>query len=315
MITGATGLAGRNITTILSKRGDDIVGGDIQVNRVSRDDPLREHIDLRQLDVRDESQIVELLKQTQPDIIYHMAAVVPISIAMATPVVPLETNIIGTVNLFQAVRKAALDPCIVMGGSSEEYGVIHPKEIPVDEDQPLRPSNPYAVSKVAQSLLGLQYHRSYGLRVVIGRAFNLTGPGQIPAYACSAFAKQIAEIEAGTSEPVVRVGNLLPKRDYNDIRDVARAYVLLGQSAQSGEIYNICTGHPYSMQEILDKLTKLAGVEIRVEVDPDRVRAAENPLIIGDNSKLVSATGYKPTYTIDQTLQDVLEYWRGVLKQ
>lgn len=318
LITGAAGFAGRYLAALLADRGEEIVGGDLHVDRIGADDPLRCRLDLREVDVRSEDRIAPVLEDVRPDVIYHMAAVVPIALALESPALPLNTNILGTANLFQAIRKVGIDARIVMGGSSEEYGRILPGEAPVAEDQPLRPSNPYAVSKVAQTLLGVQYFRSYGLKVMVGRAFNLTGPGQPPEYACSAFARQIAQIEADLAEPVVRVGNLTPRRDYNDIRDIVRGYALLAERGEPGEIYNICTGQAYSIQEILDRLVAMARVDIRVEVDPARVRPAENELIIGDNRKLVAATGFRPTYPIERTLGDVLDYWRsqvGVAKE
>ena len=310
LITGASGLAGRKLAAILSVEGRAIVGGDLNVDALLADDPLRSQVQLLELDVRQAERIAEVLADVRPDTIYHMAAVVPIRIALETPAAPLETNVIGTANLLEAVRKVGLNPRIVMAGSSEEYGRIYPDEVPVNEDQPLRPSNPCGVSKVAQTLLGIQYAHSYGMDIVVGRGFNLTGPGQSPDYACPSFARQIAEIEAGLAEPVVRVGNLSARRDYNDVRDIANGYVLLAEKGVAGEIYNVCTATAHSMWDILDRLIALSGVEIRIEVDPARVRPVENPLIIGDNRKLVAATGYQPNYTLDQTLTDVWNTWR-----
>lgn len=311
LITGASGLAGRILAEVLSAQGPVIVGGDLNVDALPTDDPLRGQVRMLELDVRQAERLADVLAETRPDTIYHMAAVVPIRIGLETPAAPLEANVIGTANLLEAVRKVGLNPRIVMAGSSEEYGRIYRDEVPVSEDQPLRPSNPYGVSKVAQTLLGIQYAHTYGMDLVVGRGFNLTGPGQSPDYACPAFARQIAEIESGLAEPVVRVGDLSARRDYNDVRDIARGYALLAEKGVAGEIYNVCTGTAHSMREIVDRLIALSGMAIRVEVDPARVRPAENPLIIGDNSKIVAATGYRPDYSLDQTLTDVLNTWRG----
>ncbi|MBU1877962.1 MAG: GDP-mannose 4,6-dehydratase, partial [Chloroflexi bacterium] len=196
-------------------------------------------------------------------------------------------------------------------GSSEEYGLVRPDEVPITEKQPLRPLSPYAVSKVTQDLLGYQYHRSYGLRIVRTRAFNHSGPRQLDALVIPAFARQIAEIEAGHREPVIWVGNLESRRDFTDVRDVVRAYWLALECGTPGQVYNICSGHTHTIQEILDILLSLATVPIEVHIDPQRMRPSDVPLVQGDFSRFHAATGWQPQIPLHQLLADVLADWRA----
>ena len=309
-ITGALGFAGRKLAERLLADGHDLFGAYLLPGEI-RNDPLERRIGLFQMDVRDETQIVRVLTELKPDILFHLAAIVPIHLSIKAPAATMEVNVVGTTHLLEAVRKSELDCRILLPGSSEEYGLIHPDEAPVTEDQPLRPTNPYGVSKAAQTLLGLQYFRMYGLKIICARPFNMTGPGQTPDYACPAFARQIAMIEKGLVPPVVRVGNLSPRRDYSDIRDIMRAFVLLAERGRPGEVYNMCSGQAIGVGDMLNRLLALARVKIDVQVDPALARPVENELVLGSNAKLAAATGYQPAYTFDQTLTDVLDYWRS----
>jgi len=311
LITGVLGFAGRKLADLLAGQGHQVFGARLRSDRPAGDVPLSRRVKFVTLDVLKEDRIRHVLEQVRPEMIYHLAAVVPIRVSMdPQPARAMEVNVVGTVNLLEAVRKSGASPRILLPGSSEEYGLIYPHETPVTEEQPLRPSNPYGISGAAQTLLGLQYFRAYGLHVISVRPFNMTGPGQSPDYACPAFARQIARIETGQAEPVVRVGNLSPQRDFNDVRDVMRACAMLTEKARPGEIYNLCSGQARSMREILDSLLAMSRAKIKVQVDPDRVRPVENELVVGDNRKLVAPTGYTPRYSLEQTLADVLDYWR-----
>jgi GDP-4-dehydro-6-deoxy-D-mannose reductase len=203
-----------------------------------------------------------------------------------------------------------LSPRVHIAGSSEEYGLVLPHEVPLREDSPLRPLSPYAVSKVAQDLLAYQYWRSYQLHVVRTRGFNHTGPRRGEVFVTSNFSRQVAEIERGMREPVVHVGNLESVRDFTDVRDMVRAYWLALERGEPGEVYNICSGRGYSAQQVLDILLGLAHVKVEVRQDPARMRPSDVTLLLGDCSKFRSATGWEPTIPFEVTLKDLLEHWR-----
>jgi GDP-4-dehydro-6-deoxy-D-mannose reductase len=230
------------------------------------------------------------------------------------PAETMSTNITGQTNLFEAIRALGLDPTVQIACSSEEYGLVYPDETPIKETNPLRPLSPYAVSKVGQDFLGYQYFQSYGLKVIRTRGFNHTGPRRGDVFVTSNFAKQLATIEAGLAEPVIRVGNLDAIRDFTDVRDMVRAYWLAVTCGRPGEVYNIATGHGISIRELLDRLIALSGVEVRIETDPDRLRPSDVEILIGDASKFRADTGWEPRIPFDQTLRDVLDYWRGRLQ-
>ena len=314
LVTGILGFAGRALLDALADTGHRIFGAFFEPEAPAADDPIRQAVELVSLDVCRQEQCIDVLTRIKPDFIYHLAAVVPIHLAFSNPSHTLEVNVLGTANLLEAVRKSGLSPRILLPGSSEEYGLIYPHEAPVTEEQPLRPSNPYGISKVAATLLGLQYFRNFGLQVIACRPFNMTGPGQAPDYACPAFARQIAMIEAGLCQPVIQVGSLSSKRDFSDVRDVMGACVRLLEKGTPGEIYNMCSGQAVSIREVLDRLLSMSDAKIEVRVDADKLRASENPLIVGDNRKLVAAIGYEPRYSLDQTLRDVLNYWRARIR-
>ncbi len=213
-----------------------------------------------------------------------------------------------------AARKAgAPDPVVMIACSAEEYGPVAPDELPINEQHPLNPTNPYAFSKVMQDYHALLYFRAHGLKTVRTRAFNQTGPGQSPIFVVSDFAKQVAEIEAGTHEPVLKVGNLEARRDFSDVRDLASAYWLAVRKGEAGEAYNACSGIAFSVREILDMLLSCSPAAIRVEVDPSRLRPLDIPELRGDNFKLRSVTGWEPHIPMEQTVRDVLDYWRRTM--
>jgi GDP-4-dehydro-6-deoxy-D-mannose reductase len=208
------------------------------------------------------------------------------------------------------VRTLRLDPTIQIACSSEEYGLVHPDEVPIKETNPLRPLSPYAVSKVGQDFLGYQYFQSYGLKVIRTRGFNHTGPRRASVFVTSSFARQLATIEAGLAEPVLKVGNLDAVRDFTDVRDMVRAYWLAVTQGRPGEAYNIATGHGITIRDLLAKLIELVGVEVKVETDPARLRPSDVEILIGDSSKFRADTGWEPRIPFDQTLRDLLDYWR-----
>jgi GDP-4-dehydro-6-deoxy-D-mannose reductase len=204
-----------------------------------------------------------------------------------------------------------IDPAIQIAGSSEEYGLVYPDEVPIRETNPLRPLSPYGVSKVAADRLGFQYHRSYGMRIVITRSFNHTGPRRGEVFVTSNFAKQIVEIEKGKREPIIRVGNLEAQRDFSDVRDVVRAYWLSLEKGDPGDCYNICSGTPRVIKDILDLHLKNSEVkDIKIEEDPSRMRPSDVQILHGDCSKLKKRTGWKQEIPFEKTMSDLRDYWR-----
>jgi GDP-4-dehydro-6-deoxy-D-mannose reductase len=316
LITGITGFAGSHLAEYLMAEHPDLeVYGTFRWR--SRRENI-EHFDarvkLREADLRDYSSLHSLLAEVQPDAIFHLAAQSFVPSSWRAPAETLTTNITGQTYLFEAVRSLGLDPTIQIACSSEEYGLVLPDETPIKETNPLRPLSPYAVSKVGQDFLGYQYFQSYGMKVVRTRGFNHTGPRRGDVFVTSNFAKQVVSIGLGLAEPVIRVGNLEAIRDFTDVRDMVRAYWMAVESGRPGEVYNIATGVGHRIRDVLDRLIELAGVEVTVEVDPDRLRPSDVEILVGDASKFRADTGWEPRIPFDQTLRDVLDYWRGRLQ-
>jgi GDP-4-dehydro-6-deoxy-D-mannose reductase len=215
------------------------------------------------------------------------------------------------VHIFEAVRRLGLKTRIQLACSSEEYGMVFADEVPIKETNPLRPLSPYAVSKVAQDMLGYQYWMSWKVDSVRTRGFNHEGPRRGPVFVASDFAKQIADIEKGRKAPVLHVGNLDAKRDFTDVRDMVRAYVLALEKCEPGEVYNICRGQCWTIRETLDMLLAHTKTKIEVKQDPARLRPSDVQILLGDNSKFVKQTGWQPVIPFEQTLSDMLEYWRA----
>jgi len=214
------------------------------------------------------------------------------------------------VHLLDALRRSAPRARVLVVGSADEYGIVAPEELPLREQRPPRPASPYAVSKLAQALLALQYDEPGGLSVVVTRTFPHSGPGRGAAFAESSFARQIAEIEAGRRAPALEVGNLEAIRDFTDVRDVVRAYWLLLERGRAREVYNVCSGRGRRLRELLDCLVRLAGVEVEVRVDAARLRPLDLPALVGDPGKLQADTGWRPSIPLETTLRDLLEDWR-----
>lgn len=311
MITGITGFAGSHLVEyLMTIEGLELYGIRRWRSRTEHIDHLSDEIVIEECDLRDSTSVMRIIQKIQPERIFHLAAQSFVPTSWHAPGESLTTNILGTLHLFEAVRQTGIDPVIQVACSSEEYGLVLPEELPIKETNPLRPLSPYAVSKVGTDMLAYQYFKSYGLRAIRTRGFNHTGPRRGDVFVCSTFAKQIAEIEAGQKEPVLLVGNLEAKRDFTDVRDMARAYWLATEHCEPGEAYNICSGVTYPIGEVLDMLLAMSEVKIEVRQDSSRMRPSDVPVLLGDNTKFSKATGWSTIIPFEQTLRDILDYWR-----
>jgi GDP-4-dehydro-6-deoxy-D-mannose reductase len=312
LVTGVTGFAGSHLVDYMLTRGDcEIYGIQRWRSRTENIEHFMDRITLLECDLRDASSTRDTLEKVRPDWIFHLAAQSFVPTSWTAPSESLTTNILGQVNLFEAVRRVKLPCRIQLACSSEEYGMVYPDEVPIRETNPLRPLSPYAVSKVTQDLLGYQYWMSWKVDSVRTRGFNHEGPRRGPVFVASDFAKQIADIERGAKPPVLHVGNLEAKRDFTDVRDMVRGYWLALEKGESGEVYNLCRGQAWSIREVLDLLLGMTKQKIEVKQDPARLRPSDVPILLGDNSKFVKATGWTLTIPFEQTLRDMLEYWRA----
>ncbi len=311
LITGITGFVGSHLADFLLKKGDiEIYGIERWRSKTENIEHIKNRIALMGCDIRDASSVKKLIEKIKPDKIFHLAAQSFVPTSWHAPQETLTTNIIGELNVFEAVRELEINPVIQIAGSSEEYGLVEEDELPVKETNPLRPLSPYAVSKVGQDLLGYQYYKSYGLNIIRTRGFNHCGPRRGEVFVCSDFAKQIAKIEKKKQEPVIHVGNLEAIRDFTDVRDMVKAYWLATEKGKPGEVYNICSGKGWKIKEVLNILLKLTKEKIEIKEDPKRMRPSDVPVLVGDSTKFREATGWKPEIPFEKTLEDLLDYWR-----
>ncbi len=315
LITGVTGFAGSHLAEYLLAEHPDVeIHGTYRWrSRTENIRGFKERIRLHDGELRDYSSMRNVLEAVKPDWIFHLAAQSYVPASWTAPSDTLTTNITGQTNLFEAIRDLELDPVVQIACSSEEYGLVRPEETPIVETNALRPLSPYAVSKVAQDLLAYQYFQSYGMKVIRTRGFNHTGPRRGPVFVTSNFARQIASIEAGLQEPVIRVGNLEAVRDFTDVRDMVRAYWLAVTKGRPGEVYNIASGFGITIRELLNRLLALSSAQVKIEVDPDRLRPSDVEILIGDCSKFHQDTGWKPQISLEKTLSDTLDFWRDRL--
>ena len=311
LITGITGFVGSHMAEFALAHGAEVSGSMRWRSKTENIDHLRARITLVECDLRDLSSVRNLLEITEPTHVVHLAAQSFVAASWKAPAETLTTNIISQVNLLEAMRGLKISPRFLAIGSSEEYGLVHPDELPIKETNPLRPLSPYAVSKVTQDMMGYQYFKSYGLPIVRTRAFNHEGPRRGDVFVTSNFARQIVEIEAGIREPVIFVGDLKPKRDYSDVRDIVRGYWALLERGEPGEVYNLCSGKSWPIQHVLDFLLGQSRVKgIAVKIDPARLRPSDVMELEGDPGKIQRALGWKVEIPFEQTLTELLDYWR-----
>jgi GDP-4-dehydro-6-deoxy-D-mannose reductase len=312
LITGITGFVGSHMAEYALANGAEVFGSSRWRSKTENIDHLRSKITLIESDLRDLSSVRMLLETASPTHVLHLAAQSFVAASWHAPAETFTTNIISQVNLLEGLRGLKMSPRFLVVGSSEEYGLVAEHEIPIKETNPLRPLSPYAVSKVAQDMMGYQYFKSYGLPIVRSRAFNHEGPRRGDVFVTSNFARQVAEIEAGLRDPVIFVGDLTPRRDYSDVRDIVRGYWLLLERGEAGEVYNLCSGRSWAIQQVLDFLVDHANVKgINVQIDPARLRPSDVMVLEGDPSKIEKATGWKVEIPFERTLKDLLGYWRS----
>ncbi|HJX37158.1 MAG TPA: GDP-mannose 4,6-dehydratase [Anaerolineae bacterium] len=310
LITGVTGFAGSHLAEYLLAHTDlEVWGTDISSNDKNIAQ-IREDVHLIVGDMSDPTTASEILSEAEPDYIFHLAAQAFVPLSWSDPWQTMANNIRAQLNILQTLVDSGARPRVLVVGSADEYGVIRPGELPVSEAAPLRPYSPYAVSKIAQDMLGYQFFASHGLPVVRVRPFNHIGARQSPAFVTSDFAKQIAEIEQGQRRPLLEVGNLEAERDFTDVRDMVRAYQLALEQGQEGEVYNLGAERAYSIQEVLDMLLGMSEARIEVVQDPTRLRPSDVPVVVSDCRKFRERTGWSPTLSLRESLRSVMDYWR-----
>jgi GDP-4-dehydro-6-deoxy-D-mannose reductase len=297
MITGASGFVGGVIQQYLAAH---MAAFDLELIPPSA------------IDLRDASALAELCAETRPDRIIHLAAQSFVPQSFADPFETFDINFIGTLNLLQALKKSGFNGKMLFVGTGDVYGRVAPESLPVSENQPLKPRNPYAVSKVAAEALCYQWSQTENMHIVMARPFNHIGPGQSERFAVSDFAKQIVEIKLGKRDAEIFVGDIDVTRDFTDVRDVVRAYIMLLEG-RSGEIYNVCSGKEVSIRRVLEQLISLAGVHADIKQDGARFRPAEQRRVYGSCDKLAADTGWAPEINLEQSLVDILSCWEWEL--
>ncbi len=332
LVTGIAGFVGSHLVELLLEETPQaILHGVVRTRAEVRAHrnlaPLKkvENIWLHTLELSDGAGVAALIKEVCPDYIFHLAAQSLPGHSFDNPTHTLINNQLAALNIFEGIRETQktvshYNPVVLSAGSGDQYGFVAPEDLPIRENQPFRPGSPYAVSKIAQEMLGYQYTRSYKLQIINTRAFNHLGPRQNSELATSSFARQIATLEytLGKDErAVMKVGNLAARRDYTDVRDMVRGYWLAVSSGkcQPGEAYNLCSGVDHTMQEVLDILLNMADRPIEIEIDPARLRPSDIPVVRGDSSLFRALTGWKPKILLPESLQDLLNYWRDEVRK
>ncbi|MFZ2538008.1 MAG: GDP-mannose 4,6-dehydratase [Oscillospiraceae bacterium] len=307
LIIGACGFVGNYLIEQL------VFNCSISITKLPNETILNNHEDIGvyNLNILNIDEIRQVLNKIRPQYIYHLAAQSSVAKSWENPCLTVDVNIKGTINLLEAVRQLDYKPRILLVGSGEEYGCIKPNETPITEENKLRPGNIYAITKATQNMIGKLYTSAYDMDIVMVRAFNHIGPGQLPQFVVADFCKQVADIEKGHRQPVIYVGNLSAVRDFTDVRDIVKAYELLMEKGKSGETYNVGSSRGITIDGILKKILKLSPVEIVVETDVNKLRPIDVPIVEVNISKLQHDTGWTPKIDIDQTLKETLDYWRN----
>jgi GDP-4-dehydro-6-deoxy-D-mannose reductase len=308
LITGMSGFAGRHLTELLLAETHWTLIG---VSRNASGDRVSPRQFWWQLDMRDADAVRRMLRYERPDLIVHLAAQASVAASWKAPWDTFENNVRAQMALFEGVIANKLSPRMLIVSSNEIYGRAEAADdLPFTEGRAPRPNNPYAVSKCTQELMALQYHLSHNYDVVVARPFNHIGRGQSGSFVAADFARQIAEIEAGQREPVMNLGNMAAARDFTDVRDIVRGYLALIQRADGGQAYNVCSGQARTIQSLLDIMLSMTRTTVEQRSDPSKFRVADTPVSYGDASRIHQATGWAPRIPFEQTIQDLLNYWR-----
>lgn len=306
LIIGGAGFVGGYLIHELAQAGWEVHATHLPTEKIESRECVF-HI----LDILEPDSVSAVLDKIRPDTVFHLAAQSSVALSWKKPQLTADINVKGTINVLEAARSADNGNMrILLIGSGEEYGFIRRDACPISEDEVLRPGNIYAATKACQGMLGEIYFRAYKMNIVMVRAFNHSGPGQLPMFVISDFCRQIAEIESGRRAPEISVGNLSAMRDFTDVRDVVRAYRLLAEKGVSGRTYNVGRGRAVPVQEILDTALSMAECSIKVKKDPAKMRASDIPVIEPDVSGIFADTGWKAEISINRTISDTLDYWR-----
>ncbi len=321
LLTGVAGFAGSHLAEYLlddpstSAEDDPIELHGVIHRHDRRIYHLRHRMQLHRGDLRSGVWVNDLIELVRPDYVLHLAAWSDVGGSWQQPWTTYELNIQCQLHLLEAVRRWAPTCRVLVVTSNEVYGLINSDDLPIDEDTPFRPNNPYGVSKVTQDMMALQYWLSHRLPTIRVRSFNHIGPGQADDFVASAFARQIAEIELGERPPVVTVGNLDTQRDFTDVRDVVRAYWMAITKGEAGEVYNVGSGQARPVRWLLETLLSLTSVEVEIAIDPSRLRPSDVPISVCNNRRLVEATGWQPQIPLRQSLSELLDGWRRELRR
>lgn len=306
LIIGAAGFVGSYLFRYL--RED--CGMEVHITKLPREELKEENENIHDLDILEKDDIVSLLFEIRPDYIFHLAAQSSVGIAWKNPALTIDINVKGSVNVMDAIRELYYKPRILLIGSGEEYGHILEDELPIKEDNRIRPGNIYAATKACQNMIGGIYALAYDMEVMMVRSFNHIGPTQAAIFVVADFCKQVAEIEKEIRKPIMYVGNLSARRDFTDVRDVVKAYKMIIECGNSGETYNVGRGNSVSIKEILDMILALSDKQITVEIDRNKLRPVDVPVIEADITKINNLTGWEPAISLRQTIFETLEYWR-----
>ena len=308
LVIGGAGFVGKYLARYLLELKHEVI-----ITKMPMEEARVEGAAVYDLDILDKATVAELLEKISPDLVFHLAAQSSVSMSWKNPQQTVDVNVKGSVNVLDGLRSMKKKARILLIGSGEEYGQVIPSETPVCETSPLRPGNIYAATKACQNMIGRIYAQAYGMNLVMVRAFNHIGPDQSPVFAAADFCRQAALIESGMQEAVIRVGNLEAKRDFTDVRDVVHAYVLLAEKGQAGETYNVGSGHAVSIGDVLKLVLKQSAVEIQVEVDEEKLRPVDVPIMEADVRKVWRDVGWKAQIQLEQTIGDMMEYWRSMI--
>lgn len=314
LITGSSGFAGSHLVDYLLSKNTHSITGTYLSDKSVVNLPKSQRLKLMKVDFTRKEEVLKLITLVRPGFIFHLAALSSPADSYSMPVETFMNNVVAEVNLLEAVRNTIGMSCrVLIVSSGDIYGKVEEKDLPIDEETPLKPTNPYAVSKLAQDFFALQYFLSYKLCIIRVRPFNHIGPRQSPGFVVAAFAKKIAEIEKGIRAPVMHVGNLEAKRDFTDVRDIVKAYHAILENGAVGHVYNIGSGKSCSIQSILEQLLSLSKTKIEVVIDKNLFRPGDEAELLCDSTKLRKTISWKPTMPLEQSLKDTLDYWRNIV--